>query len=411
MPNYFYKAKNLKGKEISGTLEAGNPSQLARSIRKKGYFLISAEVQRETTSKGKKFNSGIIRFFEKFIGIPLQERLFFTRNLEVMIKTGTPLPRAFDILAGQTKNKKFKKALSEISRRIIKGEGLSESLGSYPEIFSTLYQETLKMGEETGKLEDSLRILSRQMEREHSLKSKIKTAMVYPIIVLCMTFGIGILMMVFAVPKLKATFEELNVELPFTTRLILSFGDFLVKKWPIAVFLLLGLVFVSILVLRMKGAGKFKSKLVLKLPIISKITKQTNSALALRTLSSLLGAGVPIVRSLEVAAGALTNFYFKKSLKEAAEIVEKGQKISQALQPYENLYSPAVLQMMEVGEETGQTSEVLEKLADFYEEEVTEATQRLSAVIEPILIMIVGGIVGIFAISMMQPIFSVMGGM
>ena len=407
---YFYKAKNLKGKEKSGILAAESSTHLARILREKGYFLISSRVEEEVKKKGKlEFSK--LNIFEKLIGVSLTEKLFFTKNLEVMIRTGIPLPRAFEILSTQAKSKKFKRALQVISEKIIKGENLSDSLAVFPEIFSALYQETLRIGEETGKLEDSLRILSLQMEREYSLKSKIKTAMVYPILVLSMAAMIGILMMIVVVPKLKAAFEELNIALPLTTRIILSFADFLTKKWPLVVLTVAFLSFILIMLLRSEKGGKLKSKLSLKIPIVSKIVKQTNSALALRTLSSLLKAGVPIVRSLEVAAGALTNFYFKKSLKEAAKIVEKGKKVSEALASYQSLYSPMVLQMMEVGEETGETAGVLEKLADFYEEEVAESTQKLSAIIEPVLIMIVGGVVGFFAISMMQPLFSVMGGM
>lgn len=409
MPRYFYKAKNLKGKEESGVLDAENPSHLAKILRRKGYFLIS--VKEEGRRKKRKFEISKLNFLEKLIGVSLTEKLFFTRNLEVMIRTGVPLPRAFEILSAQTKNKRFKKVLKEISAKIIKGENLSDSLSAFPKVFPILYQETLRVGEETGKLEESLKILGNQMEREHGLKSRIKAAMIYPVIVLSMTFVIGVLMMIFAVPKLKTAFEELNVKLPFTTRMILAFADFLIKKWPLALLIAFGLISLSIFALRGERGGKFKSKLTLKIPIVSKIVKQTNSTLVLRTLSSLLAAGVPIVRSLEVASGALTNFYFKKSLVEAAKIVEKGEKLSRALRPYENLYSPMVLQMMEVGEETGGTSGVLEKLADFYEEEVTNTTQKLSSIIEPILIMIIGGIVGFFAISMMQPLFSIMGGM
>jgi type IV pilus assembly protein PilC len=409
MPTYFYKAKNLKGEEKSGVLVAQDERHLARVLRKKGYFLVSVE-REESAKEKKKFEISKLILFQNLFGVPLAEKLFFTRNLEVMIRTGVPLPRAFEILASQAKNQKFKNALLQISQDIIKGKALSEALGAFGEIFPTLYQETLKVGEETGKVEDALSILSLQMEREHALKSRIKTAMVYPTIVLCMTFAIGIFMMVFAVPKLKAAFEELNVELPFTTRVILSFADFFSFHWPLALLIGAGLIFVGLSVARSKKGGRFKSKIALKIPILSKIVRETNSALALRTLSSLLAAGVPIVRGLKVASGALTNFYFKKSLLEASKIVEKGGKLSQALKPYQDLYSPMVLQMMEVGEETGETSRVLEELANFYEEEVTNALQKLSSVIEPILIMIIGGVVGFFAVSMFQPMFSIMGG-
>ncbi|MDI6883301.1 MAG: type II secretion system F family protein [Patescibacteria group bacterium] len=416
MPTYFYKAKNLKGEEETGILESSSPSFLAKTLREKGYFLISAEIEGEVR-KGKKINvlkrffNFLAIFLERFWGISSKEKLFFTKNLEVMIKTGVSLPRAFELLARQTKSKKFKKVLGEIAGKIIKGKGLSESLKSCPEVFPVLYQETLKIGEETGKLEESLKILSNQIEREYNLRARIKAAMIYPMVVLCLAFLIGILMMFFAVPKLRAVFEELNVELPFTTQIFLSLADFLIKKWPLAILIVALLIFVLVSALKTKKGGKLKGILALKIPLLSKIVRETNSALALRTLSSLLKAGVPILHSLEVVAGAQTNFYFKKSLEEAGKEVEKGRKISEALKPYENLYSPMVLQMMEIGEETGETPEVLMKLADFYEEEVTATTQKLSSVIEPFLIIIIGGIVGFFAISMFQPMFSIMGGM
>lgn len=412
MPKYFYKAKNLQGKEESGTLNAKDKRHLAGILHRKGYFLLSAEAEGETEEREKeKFEISIFDFLKKFRRISLTDKLFFTRNLEVMIKTGVPLPRAFRILSAQIKSEKFKKALIGISEKIVKGENLSSAMSFFPDIFPELYQETLKVGEETGKLEYSLRVLSNQMEREHDLKSQIKTAMIYPTMVLCVTLIIGVLMMIFVVPNLKVAFEELGVELPFTTQIVLSLADFLSEKFPIALLIIAGLVFGSVLALRSKKGGKIKSKLSLKIPIISKIIRQVNSALTLRTLSSLLKSGVPIVRSLEIISGALTNFYFKKSLKEAAELIEKGQKLSQILKPYADLYSPMVLQMIKVGEETGETSEVLEKLAEFYEEETRNATQKLSSFIEPILILFVGGIVGFFVISMMQPMFSIMGGM
>lgn len=399
----------MEGKEESGVLEAQDERHLAKLLRQKGYFLISTA--EETKKEKRKFRLPKLDFLTRFFSVPLTEKLFFTKNLEVMIRTGVPLPRAFRILSTQAKNKKLKKALTKISEEIIKGQNLSAVLGQYPDIFSPLYQETVKVGEETGKLEESLRALSNQMEKEHNLKAKVKTAMVYPGIVLAMAFLIGIFMMIFAVPNLKNAFQELEIELPFTTKIILSTADFLTKKWPLALLMVAGLVFILFMLLRTQKGGRFKSKIALKIPFISKIVRQTNSALALRTLSSLLRSGVPVVRTLEVASGALGNFYFKQSLKEASKVVEKGAKVSQALLPYEALYSPMVLQMLQIGEETGETSEILEKLANFYEEEVTAATERLSSVIEPFLILVIGAIVGFFAISMMQPMFGAMKGL
>jgi len=417
VPRYFYKAKNIKGEEESGILEAQSYSHLARILHQKGYFLVNAEEEGEEKEFGKKETSFLLDVFyrlydgfKNLFPVPLAEKLFFTKNLEVMMRTGIPLPQAFEILSNQTKTRKFKKALKEISKMIIKGETLSRSMKRFPDIFPNVFQEAVKIGEETGKTEDSLKILSLQMEREYSLKSKVKTAMVYPTVVLAMAFLIGILMFVVAVPKLKDAFQELEMELPFTTRIMLSFSDFLINKWPLFI-LVVGFVLITIaLSLKKKGSGRIKGKIALKLPMISRIVRLVNSALALRTLSSLLAAGVPIVRSLRVASGSLGNFYFRKSLREAAEVVEKGRKLSEALSPYEYLYSSMVLEMIKVGEETGETPQVLKNLADFYETEIASSLEKISSVIEPFLILIIGGVVGFFAISMMQPMFSIMKG-
>ncbi len=409
MPKYSYTAKNLKGNEETDFLEAKDKSHLAKLLKEKGWFLISAEEPKEEGAK-KELKIPGFESLQNLFGVPLSEKLFFTKNLAVMVKTGVPLPRAFEILGSQTKNKKFNNVLSIIAKKIIKGESLPEAMSSFPKIFPIIFQETLKVGEETGKIEESLNMLANQMSKEHALKSKIKAAMVYPLMVLSFTGLIGAAMLIFAVPKIKAAFEELEITLPITTRSVLYLADFLKEKWFWAILIIIGIIIFSTIALRTKNGKKLKSKLFLSIPLISKITKQANSSLTLMTLSSLLGSGVPIVRSLKITAGALSNFYFKKALNDASELVEKGEKLSVALKPHENILMPMAIQMIEVGEETGETADVLYKLAEFYQEEVDTATQKISSVIEPTLIIIIGGIVGFFALSMMQPMFSIMGG-
>lgn len=402
---FSYIAKNLKGEEESGTIEVQDKDHLARLLRQKGYFLVSFNGK---DVGEKKLKLPQLRFFHRLFGVSLTDRLFFTRNLEIMIKTGMPLTRAFDVLSLQSKSKSFGAILHEVGQRIIKGDSLSSALAQHPDVFSALYQETIKVGEETGKLDESLRILAQQMEKEYNLKSKVKTAMVYPVVVLTLTIVVGVLMMIFAVPKLKQTFTELNVPLPLTTQIVLGTADFMVNQWPIALFIALVLLFFGFVVITSAKFKRPKSWLVLHLPLVASLSRKLNSALMLRTLSSLFKSGVPILRALHITSGSLSNYYFKKSLDEAAVKVEKGGKLAEALKPYEDLYTMGVLQMMEVGEETGETSEVLKKLAEFYEEEVSSSTERLSAVIEPFLILFIGGIVGLFVVSMMQPMFSIM---
>lgn len=404
MPKYLYTAKSFKGEIKSGALEAKDEHQLATILRQEGYILIKTTLE-EKTIKERKFELDI----SGILGVPLVEKMMFTRNLRVMISAGLSLPRALRTLSEQSKSKKFKEALLEIVEEIVKGKSFSGSLSKYPDIFSELFCSMVKVGEEAGTLEEVLKILTKQMEREYELKSKIKGAMIYPLVIISAMIGIGILMLIMVVPKLAETFEELAIELPPTTKLVITLGVFLADFWYLIPLIILTLFFLWRMISKTKKGGKLINALALKIPIVSPIVRKTNSAYTVRTLASLIASGVPIVRSLEITSGALGNIYYKEAIAEAAERVRKGAKLSEALRAYQNIYPLLVISMIEVGEETGQTSDILEKLADFFEEEVTNATKNLSAVIEPVLMLIIGAIVGFFAISMVQPMYSMLG--
>ena len=408
MPRYFYTAKSFQGESKSGTLEAKNESELARILRQEGFVLISAAL--EDVKKRKFGLSRVVGGWRSFFaGVGLKEKMFFTRNLQVMIASGLSLPRALKTLSEQTKNKKFKKVLKEIDEEVVRGKSFSEALFHHPDIFSELFQNMIKVGEESGTLDEVLKVLTLQMEREADLMSKIKGALIYPAVIVCAMVGIGILMLIMVVPKLAQTFKELNIELPFTTKLVISLGTFLAEKWFLAILIIFLLLISFRMILKTKGGKRMMDILLLKLPIISSLVKKTNAARTVRTLSSLISAGVPIVRSLDITSGALGNFYFKKAIAEAAEKVKKGEKLSESLRPYQDIYPLVVIQMIEVGEETGETADILAKLADFFEEEVGSATKNLASVIEPVLMLFVGGAVGFFAISMIQPMYSMLG--
>jgi len=406
LPKYFYTAKSLKGEPKSGTLEAKDKSELARTLRQEGYVLIKAGLEGEEIER-KKFKISL-----PFLGrVSLTEKMMFTRNLQVMIAAGISLPRALRTLALQTKSKKFKKALFNIAEEITKGKSFSDSLQKHPNIFPEVFTSMVKVGEEAGTLEEVLKTLTQQMEREYELKSKIKGAMIYPAVIICAMLGIGFLMLVMVVPKLAETFRELNVELPPTTKVVISFGTFLAEKWFFAILIAILLFFVFRIILKTKRGKRMVDFLSLKIPIISPIIRKTNSAYTVRTLSSLFASGVPIVRSLEIVSAALGNIYFREAMTESAEKVRKGSKLSESLRPYQDIYPSIIIQMIEVGEETGETSDILGKLADFFETEVGNATKNLSAAIEPILMLIIGAVVGFFAISMVQPMYSMLGAM
>jgi len=402
MPRYTYIAKTKEGLSKKGILNVKNESELAKTLRAEGSILIRAELE---MGKSKMKLPISIPFFS---GVSLIERTMFTRNLRVMVASGIPLPRALGILAKQSKSRKFQRIILKIKQSILTGSSFSDSLANHSQIFPEVFTNMIKVGEESGTLEKVLDILTDQMEKEHEIKSKIKGAMIYPAIIFIAMFIIGIVMLIVVVPKLSKLFNELQMELPITTRVVIAIGNFLAVFWYTVPIILILIVVAFRLLLKTAVGKRIFDRFVLKIPIISPIIKKTYSATTVRTLSSLISAGVPIVRSLEIVAGTLNNIHYKNAIKDVAERVSRGSKLAEVLQDYDDIYPNLVIQMIAVGEETGETSSILAKLADFFEQEVDNATKNLSAVVEPFLMLIIGIAVGFFAISMIQPMYSMM---
>ena len=407
MARYSYFAKSLTEETREGILEAKDEHELAKNLRQEGYILIKADLERKKSLTKRD----LLEIFGRFWKVPLREKIFFTRNLKIMIGAGVSLPRAIRTLANQSKNKKFQEALFKIEEDVTRGQNLSEALSKHSQVFPEVFRSMIKVGEESGTLEDVLENLTSQMEREGDLKSKIKGAMIYPAVILSVMVLIGVLMMIMVVPKLAAVFEDLKAELPFTTKIIIGLSQSLERFWPFLFLIIILVVILSRLLSKSKKIKKGMDMIFLKLPIISPLIKKINTASTSRTLSALIASGVPIVRSLEIVAGTLNNFYFREALQKATDEVQKGGKLSQILAKYQNLYPSIMIQMIAVGEETGETSQILAKLADFYEEEVSNVTKNLSSIIEPLLMVVIGAAVGFFAISMIQPMYSMMGAM
>ncbi len=386
---------------VKGSLNAEDKSELARELRGKGLVLISAKDEEEDKSS---FN-----FTLPFLNnVSIKEKLMLTRNLKVMISAGLALPRALQTLAAQSQNKKLKEVLEDIRKNVIKGEEFSSCLEKHSDVFSDLFVSMVKVGEASGKLEEVLEVLSRQMERNHELKSEIMGALIYPAVIILAMMGIGMGMLVFVVPKISETFEQLDAELPQTTQFVIGLGNALSTHWYLflAGAAAAGLFFYYFL--RTKLGKKITGYLGLKLPLISPLVKKISSAYSLRSLSSLIKAGVSLPKGLGIIAGTTGNLYYKKALIHSSKEIKKGVKLSEVLGEYDNLYPPLVIEMIAVGEETGETSNILEKLADFYEAEVTNATKNLASVIEPVVMLLIGGAVGFFAISMIQPMYSML---
>ena len=401
MPNYFYTAKSFNGKTTTGNLPAKDERELSRTLKDEGLILIQAVPAGEKNKK--KFS------FSFSSGVSSAEKILMVRNLSVMVATGLSLVSSFEVLAVQARNKKLKSALYAVKERINKGENLSEALSNYPGIFSAFFLSMIKVGEESGTLEEVLRILCLQLEKEHKLKSELQGAMIYPAIVLSLMVVVGIIIAIVVLPRLKQFFASMNAQIPFYTKFLIDFGQFSIQQWPLLIISPVALGILIWLALKTAQGKWLKDTILLKLPIFSSLIKKSNCAILIRSLSSLLGSGVPLTKSLEVTAGTVGNFYFKKAINEALEKIKKGEKLSESLMPHKDIFPFGAIEMMEVGEETGKTSTVLKTLADFYEDEVISATAKLSAAIEPMLIIVMGAVVAFFAFSIIEPMYSSLG--
>ncbi len=399
MPNYFYTAKSFDGTTKTGNLYAKDLRQLAQNLKNENMLLIKAVSEEE--KKRNKF-----KFFLPSFGISSVEKIMMTRNLWIMFSAGLPLIKIFDILSVQAKKKKMKNMMLDINERLNKGESFSDALSKYPDVFNDFFQSMIRIGEESGTLEEIFETLTLHMEREHELKSKIRGAMIYPAIVLLTMMSIGIIVSTFVLPKFTSFLLGMNIELPIYTKILINIGNFSQKYWYLAIVIPIFLIYTLLLIAKTKKGKWIIDTTLLKIPFISSFVKKNNSAILIRSLGSLNSSGIPLIRSLEITSATIGNTYFKKALNEAAEKVKKGEKLSSTLKPYQNLFPFGVIAMMEVGEETGKTSVVLKKLSEFYEQEIIEATKNFSVIIEPILIIILGLGVAFFAISIIEPMYS-----
>lgn len=338
--------------------------------------------------------------------VSLDEKVLLTRNLGAMLDAGLTISRALGVMERQSKNPRLKNVLGAMIADVKGGATFSFALAKFPAVFSSLLVSMVKAGEESGKLAESLRVVSQQMERSSNLTKKIRGALIYPSIVVIAMIGIGILMLIYVVPTLAATFEEAGAKLPATTQAIITVSNFLVSNTLLAIGGFVAAVTVLIMAAKSPQGRYALNWFFLRMPVIRGLIMETYSARTARTLSSLLSSGVDFIYSLTITREVVGNPFYQKVLAEAEAAVGKGEGISKTLTKYPNLYPPMVAEMVAVGEETGRLAELLKETASFYEDSVEQQTKDLSTIIEPVLMVLIGAGVGFFAISMIAPIYS-----
>lgn len=398
MARFSYTAE--KGGEVyKGVSQARDRFELYDMVRREGGKILSV-----AEDYGDKWWS--LSFWNsKFSTVPEYEKILFARNLGAMLSAGLSLARALSVIERETKNVKLRAVVSELSGAVRRGDTLHGSLEQFPKIFPKLFSAMVRAGEEGGELPQSLTLVSEQMERMYVLKKKIRGAMLYPCIIVLAIIGIGAFMMINVVPTLAQTFKEMDAELPASTRAIIAVSDFLVQ-YTIAAGALVVVFFGAIYgATKTEIGGRVKDFLFIHMPIIGKIVKEVNAARTARTLATLLASGVDMLTSLEIVHDVVQNRYFKTVIAQAKEGVAKGEPLSGAFVRAEHLYPAFVGEMISVGEETGQLTEMMKKLAIFYEDEVDRKTKDMSTIIEPFLMLAIGGAVGFFAIAMISPIY------
>lgn len=382
-----------------GIATARDRFELYEIVRREGGRIIS--VSEET-------NRGIfsLQFWNSKVStVPEYEKILFARNLGAMLGAGLSLARALAVIERQTKNARLVSVVSELSSSVRRGETLHSALAKFPRVFPKLFVAMTRAGEEGGQLSQALGVVSDQMERMYVLKKKIRGALLYPAIIVIAIIGIGVFMMINVVPTLAQTFAEMDAELPASTQAIIAVSNFLVKYTIVAAALVV-LFFGGIYgFVRTEAGSRIKDFLFLHIPLIGPIVKEVNAARTSRTLASLLSAGVDVMTALDIVADVVQNSYFKGVIIQAKENVGKGEPLSAAFVRSEHLYPAFVGEMMSVGEETGALTEMMKKLALFYEDEVDRKTKDMSTIIEPFLMVAIGGAVGFFAVAMISPIY------
>lgn len=399
MPDYTYVARNKLGAIESDTMSAFNQKSVAEALRAKGLMPTSIKLTK------KSFDLSVVKEF--LTSVKLIDKITFIKNLAVMIKAGLPVSRALKVLSAQTNNKKFGKIISDISRSVESGTSLADSLYKFPNVFSPIFVSMVRVGEVSGNLEQNLNYLADQLQRDYDLMSKARGALTYPIVVVFALVMVGFLMFTFVLPKLTATFVDLNVELPLMTKIVIAVVDIFARFGIFVIIGFFALIFGFSFWRKTPNGQAIMHRIYLYFPVFSQIVIKINTARFVRVFSSLIKSGLPIVEALEVSSHVVGNIYYQKAIYEAGSKVKIGSPLASGFKKYPRMFSNLVIQMMEVGEESGTTDAVLAEVAEFYEAEVDQSMKNLSSIIEPMIMMVIGVVVGFLAVALVTPIYNI----
>ena len=397
MPVFQYTVRDATGNVRTGTSEAESQDLLKRRLQEQG-FTVSDVKQTAANAKKKGVGWGSVK---------LKDLSIFCRQFSTMIDAGVSLVRALDVLAEQTANPKLKRILKEIQTEVESGQTLSKSMAKYPSVFSNLFIGLIRAGEVGGVLEEALQRLSHFLEKDMELRRKVKAALTYPVIVILVAMLIVLGLCTFIVPKFVELFRDLGVkELPAMTQFLVNFSDFILHKWFIMIAIVVGIWFAFKYSYSTRLGKRVIDRIKLKVPVFGPLSHKVCLARFSRTLSTLLISGVPILQAMETVAGTVGNEIISEAIMNARARIREGDRINEPLEK-SKMFPPMVVHMISIGEESGALDQMLSKIAEFYEAEVEATLQSLTSAIEPLMIVILGFVVGFIVLAMFQPLLSV----
>lgn len=393
---YAYKVRDRSGKVISGAIEAESAQAVASKLRSMGYIVLEISEKKEAFSFSLSFRKKV----------KLKDLTVFSRQFATMINSGVSITRALAILAEQTDNPTLAEVIRQLRKDVEAGLSLSEALAKHDKIFPPIFVNMTRAGEAGGVLDEVLLRLAEHFEKDAAIRGRVKSALTYPVAVLVFSLLIATAMIVFVVPTFMNMFESLGGNLPAATQMLVNLSNFVRGRWYIIIGTIVGIIYVYKFLNKTEKGKFFFDSLKLKLPIFGMLIKKMSLSKFARTFSTLVASGVPILQAMDIVADTAGNEVVAKAIREARSSIKEGESISKPLSK-SPVFPPMVVQMISIGEETGALDTMLKKIADFYDEEVSAMVESLTSLLEPILMIFLGILIGGIVIALYLPMFSI----
>lgn len=398
METFSYTAVGADGKEKKGSIVAETREDAARSLKEQGLLPMSI-------GKQSALDKDINFSFGKKKGVKVRDLSVFCRQFSSIIKAGVNVINALSMMSEQTENKKLKAAIKNVQSNVEKGETLSSAMRSEGDIFPSLLVSMVAAGEASGSLETAIERMAIQFEKDAKISGMVKKAMIYPIILIVVMIGVVIAMMMFVIPNFMDMFEGLDAEMPFMTVMVINMSNFILDKWWLLILIVVGIVFAYKSYYKTDAGRHVIDRLKIKIPVFGVLTVKTACARFSRIMSTLLSAGMPMISAIEIAAGTMDNVLFKDALQKVRSGVALGMGFSQQI-GVTRLFPAMLVHMVGIGEETGNIEDMLTNVANYYDEEVELATQSVTALMEPMIIIVMAVVVGALVLAIYQPMIT-----